>query len=421
MAQPTENKAKDYVPGGPIPLPGQTGVPYVTPLKDLCVRVVAANFEARPTFGNLPALYVKRVIDLLNLDLPLELVGTLIDDEQYWKRRSCARWKNCQVAAHGNSWKQLYFERNVENALERYDPATTEINGLKRLLAYSKRFVRSINISQLPSHLDLQLLFDATASCLTTLSLTYGMMNVGMDYDRSLFGIKLSDCRALAKALERTETLTYLNLSGNLLDDEKVRMVASGMVDNLSVTHLDLSHNKVADRGVRALAKLLDSRSVIAFLDLCDNQIHTEGGRALARALRGNHSLLHLNLRLNRIGDEGGRALCDVLRSNTSLQRLNLCSNELASLTALSVAALLGTNSTLLELDVTSNNFGGEGGKQIREALEDNRTLRAMDLRLCNVGAENETAIAELIKAHCANVDYSSLGSAGTIYPSKGK
>jgi hypothetical protein len=48
------------------------------------------------------------------------------------------------------------------------------------------------------------------------------MMNVGMDYDRSLFGMKLSDCRSLAKALERTETLTYLNLSGNLLDDEKV-------------------------------------------------------------------------------------------------------------------------------------------------------------------------------------------------------
>ena len=139
--------------------------------------------------------------------------------------------------------------------------------------------------SQLPSHINLQLLFDTTASCLTSLTLTYGMKNVGMDYDRSLFGMKLSDCRSLAKSIERTETLTYLDLSGNLLDDDKVRMVASGMVDNLSVTHLNLSHNKIADRGVRALAKLLDNRSVIAFMDLTDNQVHTEGGRALARAL----------------------------------------------------------------------------------------------------------------------------------------
>jgi hypothetical protein len=66
-----------------------------------------------------------------------------------------------------------------------------------------------------------------TASCLTALTLRYGMDNVGMDYDRSLFGMKLSDCRSLAKAIERSETLIFLSLSGNLLDDDKVRMVAS--------------------------------------------------------------------------------------------------------------------------------------------------------------------------------------------------
>ena len=105
----------------------------------------------------------------------------------------------------------------------RYDPATTELSALKRLCAFSKRFVRGLHVSQLPSHLDLQVLMGTTTGCLTSLTLTYGMMNVGMDYDRSLFGMKLSDCRTLAKALERTETLTYLNLSNNLLDDEKVR------------------------------------------------------------------------------------------------------------------------------------------------------------------------------------------------------
>lgn len=110
----------------------------------------------------------------------------------------------------------------------RYDPATTELSALKRLCAFSKRFVRGLHISQLPSHLDLQALLGTTTGCLTSLTLTYGMMNVGMDYDRSLFGMKLSDCRTLAKALERTETLTYLNLSNNLLDDEKVRIFVVG-------------------------------------------------------------------------------------------------------------------------------------------------------------------------------------------------
>lgn len=82
-------------------------------------------------------------------------------------------------------------------------------------------------------------------SSLNSLTLTYGLDNVGMEYDKSLFGIKLLDCRYLARGLEATETLTYLNLSANSIDDDKLRMLASGLVDNLSITHLDLSHNKV--------------------------------------------------------------------------------------------------------------------------------------------------------------------------------
>lgn len=382
------------------PPPVRTGHPYVTPLKELCVEVVAQHFEESPTFGKLPALYVKRVVDLLSLDLPLELAGTLIDDESYWKRRACLRWKSCDIDAHGRSWKQLYFERNLEAALEAYDPATSDADELKRLLAFSKKFARRLSIMQLPAHVDLQMLFDTTASCLTSLTLKFGMKNVGMDYDRSLFGMKLSDCRAIARVLEHSETLEYLSLADNLLDDDKVRMVASGLVDNLSVVHLDLSHNKIADRGVRALAKLLDNRSVLAFVELTDNQIHTEGGRAMARALRSNRSLLTLSLRLNRLGDEGGKAICDVLRGNTTLQKLNLAANSLGPQTAAALASLIKTNRTLVQLDVSGNKFGPEGGRLICDALEHNKVLRALDVRSCGIGETLEVAISEAVKAN---------------------
>lgn len=66
-----------------------------------------------------------------------------------------------------------------------------------------------------------------------------------MNYDRAMFGMKLPDCRSLAKTLERSEALVSLSLPGNLLEDDKIRMIASGLVDNHSVTSLDLSHNKV--------------------------------------------------------------------------------------------------------------------------------------------------------------------------------
>ena len=184
----------------------------------------------------------------------------LIDDEDYWRKRALHRWSKCEISGHGSSWKQLYFEKYIEETIERFDPLLSDIDDLRRLLTFASPFVRNLIIQQIPSHIDLQIIFNCMPSALCSLSLSYGMRDVGMDYDRSLFGMKLSDCRSLARSLETAETLTHLNLSNNFLDDDKVRMICSGLVDNLSVTHLDLSHNKIADRGVRAISKLLQQR-----------------------------------------------------------------------------------------------------------------------------------------------------------------
>jgi hypothetical protein len=99
------------------------------------------------------------------------------------------------------------------------------------------------------------------------------MHDVGMDYDRSLFGMKLSDCRSLARCMEYCETLVSMDLSNNLIDDDKLRMLASGLVNNLSIVDINLSNNKVADRGVRTFAKLLHVNSVIQIINLENNKV----------------------------------------------------------------------------------------------------------------------------------------------------
>ena len=372
-----------------------------TRAQEMCMKVAAAHFRENPMLNStLPQEYVGKIVKLLPIDLPLELVAHLVEDEDYWKRRSLSRLKKVHTASHGNSWKQTYFEKNLQENIECFDPVTTDLVSLERLLRLSKQYVRNLTIRQLPSHLDLELIFKNLREALTSLSLTYGMRNVGMDYDRSLFGMKLSDCRLMAKALESSETLTHLDLSNNLLDDDKVRMVCSGLVDNISVIHLDLSKNKIADCGARAISKLLDNRSCITFLDLSDNQIHAEGGKSMARALRENRSLLSLSLRLNRIGDDAGRSLCDALRNSSSLERLNLSANSLGLQTATSLATQLRFNQSLKYLDISCNNFGVEGGKSLKEALEEVTNLHKLDLRLCGLDEDLELSIKELVKSH---------------------
>jgi Ran GTPase-activating protein (RanGAP) involved in mRNA processing and transport len=126
-----------------------------------------------------------------------------------------------------------------------------------------------------------------------------------MNYERILFGMKISDATSLAKVFDRSETLTTVILSGNIIDDDLLRMLMTGLIKNNTITSLDMSHNKITNHGARLLSKLLGENSVITSLNLADNQIYAEGGRYLARGLRENDSLLNLNMRLNRLTDDG--------------------------------------------------------------------------------------------------------------------
>lgn len=141
------------------------------------MQEVVAGFEHRPDLTGLPPEDVERITSLLPLDLDIELAGTHIRcgtgpvecgmhfllpstasvskcrgkyhvpglfsakfwrvriacrSEEYWRRRSQKRWKNCMVSSHGNSWKQLYFECNLQDTLEQFDPTVSVVDELRR-------------------------------------------------------------------------------------------------------------------------------------------------------------------------------------------------------------------------------------------------------------------------------------------------
>lgn len=77
-------------------------------------------------------------------------------------------------------------------------------------------------------------------------------------------------CRCLARGLALTETLVVLELSNNGLDDDKLRMLASGLADNISVTHLNLSHNRISDRCVHHSVAARCRRQRLVGLQLVD-------------------------------------------------------------------------------------------------------------------------------------------------------
>ena len=73
----------------------------------------------------------------------------------------------------------------------------------------SEDYVFSLGLQQLLSHIDLELVFKYLPN-LSNLELTYGVRKIGMKYERSLFGMKISDAMSLAKCVKATDTLTSL-------------------------------------------------------------------------------------------------------------------------------------------------------------------------------------------------------------------
>jgi hypothetical protein len=373
-------------------------------LKDKCINVLANNFASRPVTKGIPAPHMREITKRLPVDLDPAVAAQYVFDENYWKRCCVERygWAGCQLIEHGQIWKQLFFERFVQDRLEDFDPLPPKLddkNELLSLVESCQDYVFTLKVRELRSHLDMEEVCTRLPN-LTKLDVTYGIRQCKMEYVRMMFGMKISDANYLAKCITSSPNLTTVVLTSNLIDDDLMRMLMTGLIKNDSITHLDVSHNKITNHGVRLLSKLLGGHSVLTSLNLSDNQIHAEGGRYLGRGLRTNDTLVNLNLRLNRLTDDGGRMLLEGLRSNKSLERLNVSSNGLGAESAAALVSVLAEpDMPLTCIDLTCNGLASGDVVSLEEALAQNRTVTSVDLRMNPaIGPEADGALESIAK-----------------------
>jgi len=316
------------------------------------------------------------------------------------------RWKSCHPMMKVASWKQTYLQNHVRDLLEAYDKDTVGEFALKKQLGVLVHFVHAVEVRQLLSHLSPVTITEALPE-MTVLKVHYGVQRpLRMDYNRMLFGMQMPDATAWAQVLKQTESLTMLDLSANMVDDDMSRFMSLGLKDNTTITHLDLSHNKIGNRGLRQLAKALGPNSVLTNLNLCDNQIHADGGRYLGRALKANQVLLHLNLRLNRLADGGGRMLFYGMHLNAScpLLSLDVSSNALGLESAKAVSEFIQDDPPLHKIDLSGNFIEEEGALCMQKALADNSNLWNLVLQKNHLPAPLERDLMEHV--HGKKMDF---------------
>jgi Ran GTPase-activating protein (RanGAP) involved in mRNA processing and transport len=279
---------------------------------------------------------------------------------------------------------------------------------LGRELHACKNYLFFLKVDKLPSRIDLRLIFH-NVSTLTAVRLTYGARHLGIDYERGVFGMQMADAASLVECIRLSQCIVSLSLPCNLLDDDLLKMLLSGLVANKTLRELDLSHNRVGDQGARRLAKYLLRTDVLAKLDLGDNMIRYEGSRCIGQALRTNFSLKVLSLKHNRLDDASGAKLFNDLQQNRGLTDLNLSANQLASRTVSKAAEYLTSECCIERLDLSCNKFLDNEAEDVvrddmlrnleglRSALSSNSTLQVIDLRSCGLPKNMERELTETV------------------------
>lgn len=385
-------------------------LPLVPRLKDKCLDHIIANFATRPVLHELPPKLQKTVIARISLEVPLEVTAKLIDDEEYWKRQCHASWPLCDVSLHMGVWKNMFFEKHLEDLISKFVPGKSNEQELIQFVDLARDMVRQLRIRemQVPDHehpttgatlphID-PALWLPKLNRLEKLGCTYSIEDSGMTFSWDQFGMKIPDAQAMGRVLAMPHCIRSLELHRSLIGDEEARVLAAALLKNETVVSLSLAHNKIGDRGARAIAKLLSMHRVLKEVNLCDNHIRGHGAKCIGHALATNTELASLNLRLNRIGDEGAIALCEGLVTNTTVAVLNIASNSIGAETCGTLADLLKSNTTLHTISLNCNRFGVSGGNVLREGIDANTRLQRVDLRLSDVGQETEFIINELLK-----------------------
>lgn len=281
-------------------------------LQDIAMRQVIANFATHPFSPNNQSCGLSKETSAavcLGLPLPTEVGACYfnslihyVDNENYWKRASGS------VSA-ANNHKQLYLENNLKmfGNVEETSTAVVDLGNV----------MHGLYLTSPTEELDYYAeLHNLAAICLSK---------------SSHVKAQLSDM--LTKT--RQQPLVSLAITESNLLDQDLHQIVTGLGENSTLLHLDVSNNAITcGDGFKELVTsmlMTEENAQLTYLDLSGNRLDQNAGNILGKALRINNTLLTLSLRLNRLKDCGGWALLACLRENCSLQLINVSANGLGS------------------------------------------------------------------------------------------
>ena len=165
--------------------------------------------------------------------------------------------------------------------------------------------------------------------------------------------------------------LEELQLDKSSLNDEDIKILADALNNNRTLKILILSNNDtLTAQGIKDVARIV-SESNVQTLYLSGVTIDSDGAESLKGALETNQSLLELYINRCNIDAKGAEILAEALQQNQKLETLNLGNNNIGDdgLKALASALQKNPQTVLRTLFLDHNNITDDGAVALSDSL----------------------------------------------------
>lgn len=179
-----------------------------------------------------------------------------------------------------------------------------------------------------------------------------------------------------AKALSSLHNLERVDLSDNTFKAEGGVAIAAALKQQKNLVEVNLRDASIEDAGMTAIAKALSGSAAVSItsLDVSGNDLTADSMRVLAQAVRKFSNLHVLQVEENEIGSRGAKALAKAIKSHALLlEKLILNVNEIGTSGALAIVDAIAGKPAFARIEIDGNAISSEGVDKIVVLLEGNK------------------------------------------------
>ena len=198
----------------------------------------------------------------------------------------------------------------------------------------------------------------------------------------------------ICDAINQHSSLTHLNMSLNVTDNNVAKCLARVLNNNTDIVHLDFGQCCLLESGFVKLLDGLANVTTLQYLNLEGNNISKALTSKIASLVSNNSTLKHINLCNCNLPKVEGQNIVQAIGKLHLVEYLNMSGNEISNWTCIYLKEALSNNDKIRYLDFSRCKIQGKGTYNILISLKPFSCLKSLNFTSCYF---NDTSASELL------------------------